>query len=132
MALVAVAGPLSNALQALLWAILLKIGLPMATDGGAWAFVIAMSAAGIVINLILMVLNLLPLPPLDGGRVLTGVVPESLARRLDRVEPYGIVILLVLLFIGWLSPILGPGLRLAEQALFGLLGLPAPGLFTRY
>ncbi len=132
MALVAFAGPLSNAAQALIWALVLKLSLPMAADSSGWMGISYMATAGIVINLVLMVLNLLPLPPLDGGRVLTGLVPERVALKLDRVERYGIFILLGLLVVGWLSPILGPGLRLAEQAVFGLLGMPVPGLFNRY
>lgn len=132
MALVAVAGPLSNLLQALAWALLLKLSVPMAAQGGLWSGIVQMSVAGVVINLILMVLNLLPLPPLDGGRVLSGLVPEAFARQLDRVERFGVFILLGLLVVGGLSPILAPGLRLAEQAVFGLLGMPVPGLFNRY
>lgn len=132
MALVAVAGPLSNLLQALLWAVLLKVAIGTGSQEGLWLGIASMAVAGIVINLILMVLNLLPLPPLDGGRVLTGLVPEPVALRLDRIEPYGIFLLLGLLFIGWLSPILGPGLRLAEQFVFSALQLPPLGLFNRY
>jgi Zn-dependent protease len=133
MALVALAGPLSNAAMALLWGLLLKFAAPAAAAGeGLWIGLSNMAVAGIVINLILMVLNLLPLPPLDGGRVLTGLVPESLARWLDRIEPYGIFVLFGLLFFGLLGAIMGPGLRLAGQLVFSLLGMPDPGLFNRY
>ena len=132
MALVAVAGPLSNAAQALFWALLLKLLLQSGAQSGVVLGFTQMAVAGIVINLILMVLNLLPLPPLDGGRVLTGLVPEALARKLDRIEPYGFFILLGLLAIGWLGVIMGPGLRIAEQLVFNLLGMPSPGLFRSY
>lgn len=132
MALVAVAGPLSNAAQALFWALLLKLLLQSGAQSGLVLGFTQMAVAGIVINLILMVLNLLPLPPLDGGRVLTGLVPEALARKLDRIEPYGFFILLGLLAIGWLGVIMGPGLRIAEQLVFNLLGMPSPGLFRSY
>ena len=132
MALVAVAGPLSNAAQALLWALLLKLLLQSGAQSGVVLGFTQMAVAGIVVNLILMVLNLLPLPPLDGGRVLTGLVPEALARKLDRIEPYGFFILLGLLAIGWLGVIMGPGLRIAEQLVFNLLGMPSPGLFRSY
>jgi len=132
MALVAIAGPLSNAVQALFWGLLLKFLLLSGSQSGVVIGFTNMAVAGIVINLILMVLNLLPLPPLDGGRVLTGLVPEGLARKLDRVEPYGFFILLGLLAVGWLSLIMGPGLRLAEYLTFSLLGMPMPGIFQAY
>lgn len=123
MALVAAAGPLSNLAMALAWGLLLKFALGAGGDG-LWLGLRYMAIAGIVINLVLMVLNLLPLPPLDGGRVLTGLVPETLARRLDRIEPYGLLILVVLLATGLLSQILYWPLTIAEGAIFTLLGLP--------
>ncbi len=132
MALVAIAGPLSNAAQALFWGLLLKFLLQSGSHSGVVIGFTNMAVAGIVINLILMVLNLLPMPPLDGGRVLTGLVPEAVARKLDRIEPYGFFILLGLLAIGWLSLIMGPGLRLAEHLIFSLLGMPMPGIFQAY
>ncbi len=124
MALVAVAGPLSNLLMALLWGLLLKFAVASGPAEGIWFGLRAMAIAGIVINLLLMVLNLLPLPPLDGGRVLTGLVPESLARQLDRFERYGLVILLVLMFTGVLGQILHWPLAYAEYAVFRVLNLP--------
>lgn len=124
MALVAVAGPLSNLAMALGWGLLLKLALAGGSTDGLWLGVRAMAVAGIVINLILMVLNLLPLPPLDGGRVLTGIVPEAWARRLDRIEPYGLLMLVVLLATGLLGSILAGPLAYAEIAVFRLLGLP--------
>lgn len=123
MALVAAAGPLSNLAMALAWALLLKFALGGGGEG-LWLGLRYMAIAGIVINLVLMVLNLLPLPPLDGGRVLTGLVPEALARRLDRIEPYGLLILVVLLATGLLSQILFWPLTIAEGVIFKLLGLP--------
>ncbi len=124
MALVAVAGPLSNLVMALGWGLLLKAALAYGATDGIWLGLRSMAVAGIIINLILMVLNLLPLPPLDGGRVLTGVVPESWARRLDRVEPFGLVILIALLFTGVLGMVLSQPLAWAELAIFRVLGLP--------
>lgn len=124
MALVAIAGPLSNLLMALGWGLLLKLALTMGGTDGVWIGVRAMAVAGIVINLILMVLNLLPLPPLDGGRVLTGLLPERWASKLDRIEPYGLLILIALLATGLLGAIIGGPLAFAEVSLFRLLGLP--------
>lgn len=119
---VAFAGPLSNLLQTVVWAILLKLTwslpasdytLPMAT----------MSQIGITANLVLMVLNLLPLPPLDGGRILVSLLPMSLARRVARLERYGFVILLALLFTGILGAILNPLVETAEQLINTIFGL---------
>ncbi len=76
-----------------------------------------MAQIGVVFNLILMVLNLLPLPPLDGGRVLAGLVPRPMAAMLDRIEPYGFIILITLLFLGALDQIIGPVIA----ALYGML-----------
>jgi Zn-dependent protease len=124
MALVAVAGPLSNLAMALAWGLLLKVALAVGGADGVWIGIRAMAVAGIVINLILMVLNLLPLPPLDGGRVLTGLVPESWARRLDRIEPFGLLILIALQATGLLGALIGGPLAWAQLAVFRLLGLP--------
>jgi Zn-dependent protease len=124
MALVAIAGPLSNLAMALAWGLLLKFALATGAVDGVWLGIRAMAVAGIVINLILMVLNLLPLPPLDGGRVLTGLVPESWARRLDRIEPFGLLILVALLATGLLGALIGGPLAWAQFAVFRLLGLP--------
>ena len=80
MALVAIAGPMVNLFMAILWAIVLKAGLLMGVQTGSpGMFLVAVGMAGIFINTILMMLNLLPLPPLDGGRVLVGLLPGPLA-----------------------------------------------------
>ena len=122
MALVALAGPASNLLMAIGWAWAFRLTLGMAAgDGGE--LLRAVCQAGIVINLVLMVLNLLPLPPLDGSRVLNGVLPESWARQVDRVEPFGLLILVALLALGLLGRLLEPGLQLAGSLVLGLTGL---------
>lgn len=124
MALVALAGPLSNLLMALFWALVMKIALLIGGDL-IWLSkpLVYMGGVGIGINLILMVLNLLPLPPLDGGRVLVGVLPDPLAYKISRIEPYGFIILLVLLVTGALGFILGPPMTVMEKAIFSLVGL---------
>ena len=122
MALVAVAGPASNLLMAIIWAMLIRIGLLLGDQGLA---LIYMGIAGISINTILMVLNLLPLPPLDGGRVLTGLLPGPWAYRLSRVEPYGFIILIALLFTGLLGLILWPLISIVITLLVPVSGLPA-------
>lgn len=120
MALVAVAGPASNLIMAVLWAIVLKVSLlSAASPGMQWLTqpLIFMSAAGIYINAILMVLNLFPLPPLDGGRVLTGLLPGPLAYKFGRIEPYGLIILVVMLFTGLLAAVLFPAIKVFVVAL---------------
>ncbi|MGH8539103.1 MAG: site-2 protease family protein, partial [Stenotrophobium sp.] len=123
MALVAIAGPLSNLAMAIAWGLLLKFTLTMNTEEGVWLGVLLMCRAGIIINLVLMVLNLIPLPPLDGGRVLTGLLPEKQARVLDRVEPYGLIILIVLMVTGFLGRIMIVPLMLSGSGLLALLNI---------
>jgi len=103
---VAAAGPGSNFAMAIFWALLMKFA-------GIFPAAIAyplglMGEAGIAINVALMVLNLLPLPPLDGGRIAVSLLPSHLARPFAQIERYGFVILIVLLFSGLLTKILSP------------------------
>jgi len=123
MALVAAAGPLANLAMALAWGLVLKAVLVQGSEEGLWLGIGMMAGAGIVINLILMALNLLPLPPLDGGRVLSGVLPPAWSAQLDRVEPYGTLIIVVLLVTGLLGPLLYPFLAAGRALLAALLGL---------
>ena len=103
---VAAAGPGSNLAMALLWALAIKASvflpqfaaLPLALMG----------AAGIMINTVLMVLNLLPLPPLDGGRIAVSLLPHPWSWRFAKIEPYGFIILLALMFTHILGAILWP------------------------
>jgi Zn-dependent protease len=108
---VAAAGPASNLFMAILWAIVLKL-LNQSGAGGAFWF--DMAYAGVQINLVLMALNLLPLLPLDGGRMLYSLLPHRLAWQYSRIEPYGMVIVLLLLFSGVLWIILRPILALGS------------------
>ncbi len=121
MALVALAGPAANLAMAIGWALLLR-----ASADAHGTLVAQMAQAGVVINLVLMVLNLLPLPPLDGGRVLNGVLPEPMARAVDRIEPFGLLIIVGLMAAGLLGVLLRPGLELAGSLVFALVGL-GPG-----
>jgi Zn-dependent protease len=112
---VAAAGPASNFVMAIFWMLLMKFA-------GAFPPAIAfplglMAEAGIAINIVLMVLNLLPLPPLDGGRIAVSLLPNHLAHPFAQMERYGFVILIVLLFTGLLSKILSPLISLV----YGLL-----------
>lgn len=123
MAIVALAGPLSNLVMALLWGLLLKWAQTMPVEQGVDGALRLVSLAGIEINLLLMVLNLLPIPPLDGSRVLAGVLPEQSARAFYRIEPYGLFILLGLMGFHLLAPIIDPPLAFAHRLLAIVLNL---------
>lgn len=124
MALVAAAGPMSNLLMAVFWVLLLKLSVTLAgVLGGLTFFLVNMAKIGIVINLILMILNLLPVPPLDGGRVLSGLLPGPWAWRLSRIEPYGLIIMVVLMVTGLLGNILIPPMDFLYGLLLSVVGL---------
>ena len=108
---VAGAGPLANFLMAIAWGILLKAVAP------------EMAGAGIQINLMLIALNLLPILPLDGGRIAVSLLPHSLAAGYARLEPYGFMVVILLLATGILSDLMRPILRGAEYILALILGL---------
>jgi Zn-dependent protease len=118
---VAVAGPGSNFVQAWLWASVLVATLA----GGVFASegLSEMARIGVNVNLVLMALNILPIPPLDGGRVLAGLLPGRAAYAFSRVEPYGLFIVLALLFTGFLDDLMRPLIRGAERLIVALLGL---------
>lgn len=103
---VAAAGPASNLVMAIFWALVYRFAAIFPSD-----IVIPMQLmgeAGIMINVVLMVLNLLPLPPLDGGRIAASLLPQRLSYHYEMVERYGLIILLVLLFTGILWRIMAP------------------------
>lgn len=122
MLFVAAAGPAANLLMIIIWAILAKISILMGDASYALPLRL-MSSAGIFVNAILMVFNLLPLPPLDGGRVAVSLLPSPYANMLARIEPYGLIVIALLLFSGALGMILGPlvnGLVNGAVTVFGL------------
>jgi len=124
MVYVAIAGPLANLVMAILWAVVLKLGLLYANSNESVAMpLIYMGYAGIFINAILMMLNLLPILPLDGGRVLAGLLPNSLSRQYSRTEPLGMPILIIIIMMGWLSSILGPPVYFFQTSIFHMIGL---------
>ncbi len=119
MALVAVMGPLSNFLMALFWAFCLKFALSHSV-ASHW---LIMAKTGVMINAALMVLNLLPLPPLDGSRVLSSLLNPRAAYHYNKLERYGFMILMALLLTNVLSAILSPLLRLVLNVVSSIAGL---------
>jgi Zn-dependent protease len=117
---VAAAGPGTNFAMALAWALLAQAAAP----SGPWASdgLYAMAQIGISINLVLMVLNLLPIPPLDGGRIAVGLLPARASHALAMMEPYGFIVILVLLVTGYLGVIMMPILRVARFLLYTITG----------
>lgn len=111
MTITAAAGPLSNLLQMIFWALLLKA---LAAVGFYDKFVISVCAAGISVNLMLMAFNLIPIPPLDGGRIVRGLLPRQAGIAFDKIEPYGFMILLVLMVGGGLSFFVRPFLMFGQ------------------
>lgn len=109
MALIAAAGPISNLLMAIIWTGLLKLSLPTtASISLPLLFLVLTAQAGVMINLLLAFLNLIPLPPLDGGRIAMALLPYKGTLILQKIEPYGFFLLLALLWTGILSTVLTP------------------------
>jgi len=107
MALVAAAGPGANLVMALGWALLLKLAIALPAQGYTGALV-EMAKAGVIVNLVFMFLNLLPILPLDGGRILASLLPSRAAWQYAKLEPWGLPILLLLLVTNVLGVVLGP------------------------
>ncbi|AUL14875.1 conserved hypothetical protein [Bordetella bronchiseptica MO149] len=109
---VALAGPAANLLMAILWALAIRLYFEAGVQEGYW---FEMARAGVNVNLVLMALNLLPILPLDGGRVVFSLLPQRLAFQYARIEPYGLVIVLLLLVTDALWVLMRPVLGLGAE-----------------
>ncbi|MDR2838751.1 MAG: site-2 protease family protein [Azonexus sp.] len=123
---VALAGPAANLFMALCWALLYRIAVWELPPNAFTSPLTRMSEIGVMINCVLCVLNLLPLPPLDGGRIVVSLLPRQLAWQFARIEPWGFVILLALLFIpihdaSILSAIIEPPAIALKDLIFSLV-----------
>jgi len=123
MLFVAAAGPASNLLMAMFWAFILTLALRTPVPVlGLRQFLLSMAQIGITFNVLIAIFNLIPIPPLDGGRVLRGMVPETLGRKLDAVEPYGLILVMGLLALGILGRLLWPLVQAVSSAFFSIAG----------
>lgn len=122
MAIVALAGPLANLSMAIGWALLARLGVIIGTDFISLPLIYT-GIAGISINLVLALINLLPIPPLDGSRILTGILPDKLAWQYNQLERFGFIILLVLLYTQILGAILAYPMFVAQKVFFSIAGL---------
>ncbi len=119
---VAAAGPLANLAMMVLWAVLGKIAISLGASGPTY-FLASMAEAGIFVNALLMVFNLFPLLPLDGGRIVTGLLPNKLAYAFSRTEPYGMLILIALIVTGVLGRFMWPLVDISMKSIYAIIGL---------
>lgn len=126
MLFVSLAGPLSNLLMAVMWGAIALGGLYAQEWGNAWLGVplLLMGRAGVMVNVLLGVLNLLPLPPLDGGKALLAILPPRWSYRASFIEPYSFFILLLLLVTGILNAIIVPPSIWLMSTILQVFGLP--------
>ena len=122
---VALAGPASNFVQAIFWALVLVLLVGL---GQNERFFLEMCRAGITVNLVMWAFNLFPLPPLDGGRILVGLLPWKQAQAVARVEPYGFFIVMGLVLLGvvgsyWLRPLMSLGYSAIDLILYSFMAL---------
>ncbi len=119
---VALAGPVANLLMAIFWALMIRVAVLLHSEFISQPLGY-MGQAGIAINIVLMVLNLLPLPPLDGGRVVLGLLPPRLAYKYSRIEPWGMPILIVLMVTNLLWVFMGLPVSIFQALMNGIAGI---------
>jgi Zn-dependent protease len=119
---VAAAGPLANLVMMVAWALIGKIAISIEASGPTY-FLASVAQAGIFVNALLMVFNLFPLLPLDGGRILTGLLPNRAAYAFSRTEPYGMMILIALIVTGVLGEFMWPLVNISMKSIYAIIGL---------
>lgn len=126
-ALVAIAGPIANLLMAIAWMALLKYSYGLLsshpTNPVTISYFFYMAQAGVMINLVLMALNILPIPPLDGSRIVTSLLPAPWDKKFNQITPYGFLLVLLLAVSGLLAKVLVPMVIAANKLLFTLFNL---------
>jgi Zn-dependent protease len=125
MVLVAIAGPLANLGMAVVWCGILWVVARVDGNDTLRFWIAQMAEAGIWGNVILALFNLLPVPPLDGGRVLAGLLPQRWGSRLDKIEPVGLFLVLGFSVMRWLDWFFEPAYRMMGRVIAVLLGSPA-------
>ncbi len=119
---VAAAGPLANLAMMLMWAIVAKVAQIM-PESTPILFLSYVGEAGILVNALLMIFNLFPLLPLDGGRIVTGLLPNNLAYQYSKIEPYGMFILIGLLVTGVFGRFMGPLVDISMKTVYSIFGI---------
>jgi Zn-dependent protease len=125
MAMVALAGPVANLVMAALWCGILAVIARINGNETLMNWIALMAEAGIWVNVVLALFNLLPVPPLDGGRVLAGMLPSRWGSRLEKIEPVGLFLVLGFSVMRWLDWLFEPAYRMMARVITALLGSPA-------
>lgn len=119
---VAAAGPAANLAMLVAWALLAKMAqsMPQSMPG---VFLFYVGQAGIMVNLLLTIFNLFPLPPLDGGRIVAGLLPNDLAYQYSKIEPYGVFIMIGLILTGVLGRFISPLVDIGMKTVYSVFGI---------
>ncbi|MBN4080582.1 site-2 protease family protein [Beggiatoa alba] len=123
-AIVAIAGPLANLIMALTWAILASLATILPENMALFSQpLLNMAGVGVIFNVLLMIFNLIPIPPTDGGRIAVSLLPVNLSHLLNKIEPFGLIIILILLFSGLFGQFLLPATLHVSYFIFSIVGL---------
>lgn len=119
--MVALAGPVANIIMALLWLVVMIAVISVWSGRMLDIWVVKMAQAGVLVNVLLAVFNLLPIPPLDGGRVVAGALPPRWGAMFEKIAPFGMIIVLALAVTGQFNWLLNPAYRATDQVISALL-----------